>query len=382
METYKRVPLRLHSHKRIYYNQLFLQKYIKRIENFLEETPNMNTLEFASDALEYKELKANNNIEGITDDIEEIEKAIRNEKNIPWNKKERIINLHRGYRYILTHKNINKESLRELYAILSEGLLDEYSINNMGQYYRNKPVYILWDGRLDMQPIKGINEKEIDDYMNNLLNFINTYEANTSMDNFIKSQIMHFYFVYIHPYFDVNGRTARTTAMWHLLNEEAYPYIIFNRAISLNKRKYTYKLNDVRRRGDITLFLRYMLKEVLKEFEKEKIISNIKENSNQEITRPEAQIIEYLLTLKGELTILDLATKYNAYNMYKEPQEIASSYIYPLIEKGILINSGPTKHRLTKDMPNIKLAISSDLLDIDKDKIKSINLQKYLSKQL
>lgn len=382
METYKRVPLRLHSHKRIYYNQLFLQKYIKRIENFLEETPNMNTLEFASDALEYKELKANNNIEGITDDIEEIEKAIRNEKNIPWNKKERIINLHRGYRYILTHKNINKESLRELYAILSEGLLDEYSINNMGQYYRNKPVYILWDGRLDMQPIKGINEKEIDDYMNNLLNFINTYEANTSMDNFIKSQIMHFYFVYIHPYFDVNGRTARTTAMWHLLNEEAYPYIIFNRAISLNKRKYTYKLNDVRRRGDITLFLRYMLKEVLKEFEKEKIISNIKENSNQEITRPEAQIIEYLLTLKGELTILDLATKYNAYNMYKDPEEIASSYIYPLIEKGILINSGPTKHRLTKDMPNIKLAISSDLLDIDKDKIKSINLQKYLSKQL
>lgn len=382
METYKRVPLRLHSHKRIYYNQLFLQKYIKRIENFLEETPNMNTLEFASDALEYKELKANNNIEGITDDIEEIEKAIRNEKNIPWNKKERIINLHRGYRYILTHKNINKESLRELYAILSEGLLDEYSINNMGQYYRNKPVYILWDGRLDMQPIKGINEKEIDDYMNNLLNFINTYEANTSMDNFIKSQIMHFYFVYIHPYFDVNGRTARTTAMWHLLNEEAYPYIIFNRAISLNKRKYTYKLNDVRRRGDITLFLRYMLKEVLKEFEKEKIISNIKENSNQEITRPEAQIIEYLLTLKGELTILDLATKYNAYNMYKDPEEIASSYIYPLIEKGILINNGSTKHRLTKDMPNIKLAISSDLLDIDKDKIKSINLQKYLSKQL
>ena len=382
METYKRVPLRLHSHKRIYYNQLFLQKYIKRIENFLEETPNMNTLEFASDALEYKELKANNNIEGITDDIEEIEKAIRNEKNIPWNKKERIINLHRGYRYILTHKNINKESLRELYAILSEGLLDEYSINNMGQYYRNKPVYILWDGRLDMQPIKGINEKEIDDYMNNLLNFINTYEANTSMDNFIKSQIMHFYFVYIHPYFDVNGRTARTTAMWHLLNEEAYPYIIFNRAISLNKRKYTYKLNDVRRRGDITLFLRYMLKEVLKEFEKEKIISNIKENSNQEITRPEAQIIEYLLTLKGELTILDLATKYNAYNMYKEPEEIASSYIYPQIEKGILINNGSTKHRLTKDMPNIKLAISSDLLDIDKNKIKSINLQKYLSKQL
>ncbi|MBR3229348.1 MAG: Fic family protein [Bacilli bacterium] len=382
MDTYKRVPLRLESHKRIYYNQLFLQKYIKRIEKFLEETPSMNTLEFATDALEYKELKSNNNIEGITDDIEEIEKTIRKAKIIPWNKKDRIINLHRGYRYILSHKNINKESLKELYAILSKGLLDEYSMNNMGDYYRNKPVYILWDGRLDMRPIKGIKEEEIDNYMNKLLDFINSYETNTSMDDFIKSQIIHFYFVYIHPYFDVNGRTARTLAMWYLLKEEAYPYIIFNRAISLNKSKYTYKLNDVRKRGDITLFLRYILKEVLKEFEKEKIISNIKENSDEELTKSESEILEYLLTLKGELTILDLASKYNAYNMYKTPEEIASSYIYPLIEKGVLINNGTANHRLTKDMPNIKLAISSDLLDINRDEIKSINIQKYISKQL
>lgn len=382
MDTYKRVPLRLETHKRIYYNQLFLQKYIKRIENFLEETPSMNTLEFASDALEYKELKANNNIEGITDDIEEIEKAIRNENNIPWNKKERIINLHRGYRYILTHNDINKDTLRELYEILSKGLLDEYSIENMGQYYRTKPVYILWDGRLDIQPIKGIKENELEYYMNILLDFINNYEVNTNIDNFIKSQIIHFYFVYIHPYFDVNGRTARTVSMWHLLKNKAYPYIIFNRAISLNKRKYTYKLNDVRRRGDITLFLRYMLKEVLKEFEKEKIINNIKENSDEEITKSESLILEYLLTLKGELTILDLTTKYNAYNVYKSPDYIAQTYIYPLIEKGIIINNGPTKHKLTKEMPNIKIAISSDLIDINQDKIKSINLQKYLSKQL
>lgn len=382
MDTYKRVPLRLESHKRIYYNQLFLQKYIKRIENFLEETPSMNTLEFASDALEYNELKANNNIEGITDDIEEIEKTIRNEKNIPWNKKERIINLHRGYRYILSHNVIDKESLKELYEILSKGLLDEYSIKNMGDYYRKKPVYILKEGRLDLEPIKGIKEEQIDNYMNNLFNFINNYEVNTNIDNFIKSQIVHFYFVYIHPYFDVNGRTSRTLAMWHLLNEEAYPYIIFNRAISLNKRKYNTRLNDVRRKGDITLFLRYMLKEVLKEFEKEKIINNIKEKSDEEITRSESQILEYLLTLKGELTILDLATKYNAYNMYKSPDIIAQTYIYPLIEKGVLINNGQTKHKLTKDMPNIKLAISRDLLDIDKEKIKSINLQKYISKQL
>lgn len=371
------------KNKKLYYNKEYLNPYKKDLDNFFETKLNINDISFAKKMMMSQELKANNSIEGIIDDLELIDKIVKNkEENKNYKEKKRIINLYKGYKYILQGKDINKNNLKELYSLLSDELLNKHDKSNMGDYYRNGPVYILEGNRLDTEPLQGMPVKYLDYYMNNFFEYINSNNNLSEIESFIKSQIMHYYFVYIHPYFDVNGRTARTTAMWHLLNEEAYPYIIFNRAISLNKRKYTYKLNDVRRRGDITLFLRYMLKEVLKEFEKEKIISNIKENSNQEITRPEAQIIEYLLTLKGELTILDLATKYNAYNMYKDPEEIASSYIYPLIEKGILINNGPTKHRLTKDMPNIKLAISSDLLDIDKDKIKSINLQKYLSKQL
>lgn len=381
MDTFKRVPLRLETHKRIYYNQILLQKYIKRIENLLEETPSMNTLEFARSSLEYKELKANNSIEGITDDIEEIERVIRNEKDIPWENKERIINLHRGYRYILSHDNINKDSLKELYAILSEGLLSEQSLKDMGDYYRNGPVYILMGGP-GLNFIKGMPFDKVNYHMDKLFEFIDNYEAETEMDNFIKSQIMHFYFIYIHPYFDVNGRTARTVSMWHLINTKSYPYIIFNRAISLNKMKYTHKLNEVRRRGDITLFLRYMLKEVLKEFEKEIIINNIKEKADGEITGAESQILEYLLSLKEELSIFDLSIKYNAYNVYKSPEYLAQNYIYPLIEKGILVNNGLTGFELAKDTPDMDLAINSDLLDIEKEKIKSINLQKYISKQL
>ena len=373
MDTFKRVPLRLETHKRIYYNQILLQKYIKRIENLLEETPSMNTLEFARSSLEYKELKANNSIEGITDDIEEIERVIRNEKDIPWENKERIINLHRGYRYILSHDNINKDSLKELYAILSEGLLSEQSLKDMGDYYRNGPVYILMGGP-GLNFIKGMSFDKVNYHMDKLFEFIDNYEAETEMDNFIKSQIMHFYFVYIHPYFDVNGRTARTVSMWHLINTKSYPYIIFNRAISLNKMKYTHKLNEVRRRGDITL--------LLKEFEKEIIINNIKENADEEITGAESQILEYLLSLKEELSIFDLSIKYNAYNVYKSPEYLAQNYIYPLIEKGILVNNGLTGFELAKDTPDMDLAINSDLLDIEKEKIKSINLQKYISKQL
>lgn len=380
MQTYKRVPLRMESHKRIYYNQLFLQKYIRRIEEFLKESPYMNTIEFAKEALEYKELKANNNIEGITDDFDEIENTIRNENNIPWNKKERIINLYRGYNYILNNKDINKDSLKELYGILSNDLLNELAIDNMGDYYRKRPVYIVKDSMLDI--IKTINENEVEIYMDKLFNFIDNYEANTDIENFIKSQIIHFYIIYIHPYFDVNGRTARTVSMWYLLNNEAYPYVIFNRAISHSKSKYNGRLNHTRKRGDITLFLKYMLKEVLKEFEKEKIINNIKENADEIITMQEMQLLDYLLTLNGGITIRELCYKYNAYNIYKTPEVLANNYIFPLINKGVLINLGQTDLKIDKDMPNIRLAINENLIGIDTKKIKSLKINKYISKQL
>ena len=77
--------------------------------------------------------------------------------------------------------------------------------------------------------------------MSRLYDYMQTEDnlsTGSKTDIFLKSQIMHFYFVYIHPYYDINGRTARTTSMWYLLNKEAYPFIIFNRGISLNKKEY------------------------------------------------------------------------------------------------------------------------------------------------
>ena len=51
---------------------------------------------------------------------------------------------------------------------------------------------------------EGIEVDKIDDHMNRLLEFLNNEMPNNEMEAFIKSQIAHFYFVYIHPYLDVN----------------------------------------------------------------------------------------------------------------------------------------------------------------------------------
>ena len=363
MNTYVRLPLRLKSGKRLYYNKIILSKYQKEIINFLEGEDYFNSLDFAKKALLLEEIKANNNIEGINDDLLMIENVIKNKKNIPRKQKERIINLYKGYNYILKSKVINKDNLKILYDILSKGLLDDYSAQNMGDYYRTKPVYILNSRKLDIYTYKGIKEDRLEYYMNKLFDYINEENNN---NEFIKSQIIHFYFVYVHPYFDVNGRTARTVSMWHLLNKKCYPYIIFNRAISFNKRKYEKKIINARSNGDITLFLKYMLKEVKKELEKELLIQNISDNLDGNLSREEAQILEYALSIKGDITLKSLNTKYNAYNVFKKEDDFIDQDIKPLINKKIIYLDS-----------NRQLKLSADLIS-SKSKIKRLKSSKFI----
>ena len=230
------------------------------LEQYISDNNYTNTRTFAKKVMFSHEIKANNNIEGINDDLLLIEAVIKNANNIKdEEQRKRIINLYWGYQYILTHRAFDKYHLRELYNILSDGLLCKADLVRMGDFYRNDKVFILKSGRLDMELDQGIDYKMIDYYMNYYFDYIND---NNSFDNltdyFIKSQIMHLYLVFIHPYFDVNGRTSRTMAMWYLLREKAYSFIIFNRAITFDSKYYDKEIINAKDKADASNFLRYI----------------------------------------------------------------------------------------------------------------------------
>lgn len=379
MAEFIRLNLETEEGSKIRINKDYIKPYEEEVLEILDGQDYMRKLPFARSMMISQELKANNVIEGIKDDLSIIDDVITQRKdNLTDAERKRIINLYHGYEYILTHKNINKESLRELYSKLSEGILDEYSIANMGEFYRKKPVYIIKGSRLDIEPFQGMKAEKVDYYMNQLFEFTNSDILEESeIDKFIKSQIMHFYFVYIHPYFDVNGRTSRTTSMWYLLNQQNYPYIIFNRAISFNKRKYEENIVKGRNFGDITLFIKYMLESVQKELEKEYIIHNLEENIDIPISKEERQILEYLLTMNGNSTVKDLTQFYNNYNEKKKSKQILEK-IKPLLENKIVINKGNTKSFITPTEPNIKIGLNRELIDIDESKIKHLSLDRYM----
>lgn len=370
--------LKLDSTRKLNVNYQYLEPYKDDIMRFLDND-DMRTLSFAKRAMMSQEIKANNTIEGITDDLSIIDKVIKNKSSLSDREKKRIINLYHGYQYILTHKDINKETLRELYLLLSDEILGDYDKTSMGEYYRTKPVYILKGSSLNNDYYEGINPKQIDWYMNYFIDYINSdFLTGNEIDCFVKSQIMHFYFVHIHPYPDVNGRTSRTVAMWYLLNQKSYPYVIFNRAISFSKSMYEKNLIITRDTDNITLFLKYMLKNTLLELEKEYIIGNIKRNSDANLTKVDLQMIEYLLTTNSNLTAKDLATTYNSYNDHRRINMIIDERIMPLVEKNIFVRKNDTKGFIDGVRHNFNIGINKDLLDIKKEKIKYLKIDRYV----
>ena len=346
------------------------------LEDFLEGEEELQSREFVKRILFNQEIKANNAIEGINDDLLLILEVIKNNMMTSDEKKRKeIVNLYNGYKYILTNRDIDKEHLKELYGILSDGLLCKEDLDRMGEYYRTAPVYILKKGRLDMELAQGIDYSLIDRYMDIYFEYVKEGNDGSITDTFIKSQIMHFYFVYIHPYFDVNGRTSRTLAMWYLLNEEAYPYIIFNRAINNNASNYDEAIADTKNNANISFFIKYMMINVKKELEKELIMRDIRNNTSYEMTAMDYQALNYILSMKGDKNVLTFSSLYRRDNGYKKVIDIYMQVIRPLIDKGILEVVRTTGKDMFFGYRNEVFRINPMRYDRDNPKIKRLDIR-------
>lgn len=368
----EKIDLFINDLRNLYINSESLMQIKSELEEFIKFIP-MNNLSFAKNVMLSEEIKSNNLVEGYLDDLKHIDEVVKS-KDIESPKDQRILNLYKGYKYILKQKNINKESLKNLYSILSKNLLIAYDINHMGKYYRNDKVFIYNSSDISKEPDEGLPCNKIEEYMDYLFEYINSNNnLETQTDFYIKSQIMHFYFVYIHPYFDVNGRTSRTTSMWYLLNNEVYPYIIFNRGINFDKSTYYRAILEAKKYGNITIFLKYMLENVKIELEKEYLILNI-ESLTEKLSVQEKQTLNYILSMKQQRNLKTFNEFYSRFNDRRKLKEVNETLIEPLLEKNIIEKKGKTKGKIYNGNNNFRFEIKDSLMDKDENKIKRLVL--------
>ena len=201
----------------------------------------------------YSEVEGSLNIEQVPTTRRRFDELVVKDAK-PQNKNDRIIkNMANAIEFVLKKPDFNKENLYKLYNILSEQSLDYDHKLKDGDYYRYDDVYV--------DDYKGCPVNQLEECMKSLFAFVN---SNLKVEGFLKfylPHIVHYYILYIHPYFDFNGRTARMVSLWIYLLTNNYPYPPFiSDVINQTKDQYYASLIESRdSHNDLTYFLLYIL---------------------------------------------------------------------------------------------------------------------------
>ena len=106
--------------------------------------------------------------------------------------------------------------------------------------------------------------------MESLIQWINAGEQQPFIHPILRAAIIHTYLVYVHPYVDGNGRTARALFYWYLLKHryEFFRYFSISSIIQETRQRYYKVLKDMEdHAADATYVLLYMAESVVRAIE-------------------------------------------------------------------------------------------------------------------
>ncbi|KAF0227230.1 MAG: hypothetical protein FD133_242 [Erysipelotrichaceae bacterium] len=241
----------------LYYNE----KYISTIMKDFYQTQDIgfeSINHFAENFIEimiFSEVEGTLEIEGIKTSKRKIEEVLKIKSDLS-SKEQIIVNMKKGIDYIFEH-DITEANLYELYMILSEHSLTEDEKIESG-YYRQNGVDII--GKYGEVSDRGVDAKHLTQWMNEFISFIQKQLESLNSLTYLMPQLIHYYMITLHPYYDFNGRMARMLAYWYILK---CPFIknkmpIFSEAINYNaktKALYYKAIEDAREDdNDLTFF--------------------------------------------------------------------------------------------------------------------------------
>lgn len=296
------IPLKTFNSKTIfYYNSRELLYSIKDyLSFFLNDIKNNNSTIISENYNEMilsrmaSELDGSLKIEGVNTTRKKILEIIDTQK-IKDTNEQIICNMYQGYEFISKKPDFNKENLLKLYHLLSYKSLKKE--DELKGYYRDEMVEI---GGHD-----GCNIDEIGECMDSLFSFINDNLNDNKLDaDMLLPFIAHYYILYIHPYMDFNGRTARMVSLWIsiLMGEDNILPTYISEAISDDKNNYYKAIDNTRNsHNDLTYFLTYLCKLANQYYLVYKNVTAIKEElalDGESITNTEAYYLRKIIVNK------------------------------------------------------------------------------------
>lgn len=234
-------------------------------------------------------------IEGARTTVDRVSKSFEH----PDSKDEKmVVNAVRGSNYAF-RTPITQKNIRRLWEIVVKDVCE--NSDHAGTFYRDGMVVIGDDSRTIHTPAEP---DQILPMMTRLFQF----EEETALDHLISSFVFHFCFVYIHPFCDGNGRTARilNASQLYWSGYKKMKYLPLSSSINDHLSGYYRALSESEHRYDengekwmdISPFVSYMLEM----FEQCVISSSLAENT---LSESESRLLGRMKKtgVKAEITV-------------------------------------------------------------------------------
>ena len=212
------------------------------------------------------ELYKTNKIEGIETVKSEIHSSLKDDR-ISNKKSNKLDGIIKKYKDIMennfedTEHIDNLSSFRKIYDEMFEDFKKSGNYKLDGKYFRKDTVKII-NGLGNIIHIGVNGEEAIEKNIESLIEFMNRKDITF----LLKASIVHFFFEYIHPFYDGNGRFGRYLLSLYLARKlDNLTAFSVSYSISRNLDDY-YKsfveVEDVNNYGEITFFVENILKTI------------------------------------------------------------------------------------------------------------------------
>lgn len=195
---------------------------------------------------------------------------------------QEVKNAYEAYEQIDKVNPYSVEDLKKIHGILT------FLIEKDAGKFRNHGEGV-YDG--DVCIFTCPPHKLVPDLMDNLFNWMN--EVKDTISPLILSCIFHYEFVFIHPFHDGNGRTARlwqTAILAHW--EKAFTYLPIESMIKKNQEEYYATIQNCNNAGNSNEFIEFMLKIISESIDEMMNSKEMKDKSYLLLSENESKVLE------------------------------------------------------------------------------------------
>ena len=303
-------------------------------------------------------------IEGAFSTIKRMRELVDGQDTPKDHSEQMVFNNYKAMQFIFEqkHNDLSINLILRLHQIITDKTLEKGQEEFAGKF-RNDQVYIQdSSGRIIYTPPSA---QQIPEAMEGLVQWINQVDEGAFTHPIIKAAIIHFHLVYIHPFFDGNGRTSRALFYFYLIKNEYefFKYFSISAVVEKSKAQYYRAIKDVEdHEADLTYFLLYMSKVVLesiesvtkqiaKHYHKHYVFRKIEQEQIPINARQKKFLSSFLVKSSTDIRIKD----YQKTN--KVVYETARRDLEDLYKKGILLRINQKKAFVYK--PNYAMDVSA-----------------------